>query len=104
MNNRQITVLSIFGLACLILLSFIALSASEGFYELSSTGFKAQTLSAVPEGLRDMYQGYPCFMALLGYILFTLSAFLFLNEKNKAFKTISFLSFTFLVGIFVFFL
>ncbi|MBS7786538.1 hypothetical protein KIH23_04440 [Flavobacterium sp. CYK-55] len=104
MNFRQISVLTIFGLACLILLSFIGLSASEGFYELSSTGFKTQTLLSVPEAIRDLYQGYPCFMALLGYIMFALSAFLFLKEQNKGLKTVSILSFVFLGSIFVFFL
>ncbi|MBS1534140.1 MAG: hypothetical protein JST78_03615 [Bacteroidetes bacterium] len=104
MNFRQISVLSIFGLACLILLSFIGLSASEGFYELSPKGFKVQTLFAIPEGIRGMYQGYPSAMALLGYMMFTLSAFLFLKEKNKRLKGVSILSFVFLLCIFVFFL
>lgn len=102
MKFRQITVLCIFSVACVVFSSFVFLFASEECNALSSKGFKVETLSVFPQWLRGLYQGYPSFMALLNYVLFTLSAFLFLKEKSRGYKLISSLSFVLLLCVFVF--
>lgn len=102
MNKRQTFILTFFGLACIIFLSFTFLSVSEGFYVLSKKGFKSETLTVLPDWIRDWYEGYPPFMALFGYICSALSAFFTLKEKKKGFRLISILSFVFLFLIFVF--
>lgn len=102
MNYKQTLVLIIFSLACVVFSSFVFLFASEEFYALPPKGFKVETLSVFPQWLSELYQGYPSLMALLNYVLFTLSAFLFLKEKRRGYRLISALSFVLLFCVFVF--
>lgn len=69
----------------------------------SSKGLSKETLLRLPEWMRPLYKGLPNLTALMAYCLFAFSAFLFLKEKNKKYKTISIISFVLLAFLLVFF-
>jgi hypothetical protein len=101
MNKKQYLAIILYALAMLIVISWLLLCSFDGFVKLPSKGFKATEIQSLPEFLRPIYEGSPNLITLICYIMFTLSAFLFLKEKIVWRRFVSISSFIMLAWLFI---
>jgi len=93
MDKRQYIALTAFGLALLIVLSWLVICPIDELANLPSKGFRSSQIKSLPEFLQPLYEGLPNFVTLICYVMFTFSAFLVLKDKKPAMRIVSITSF-----------
>ena len=99
MKSKHIFVISLYCAALGIILSWLVLFPIHDFTQLSSKGFR--NIQLLPESLRPLFKGFPNKITLICYVMFSLTAFLFLKEKRTLFRFISISSFVMLAWLFL---
>jgi len=99
MKSRHIFVIALYCAALAIILSWLVLFPIHDLTQLSSKGFR--NIQSLPEGLRPLFKGFPNIITLVCYVMFSLTAFLFIKEKRMLYRFISISSFVMLAWLFL---
>lgn len=99
MKKKHAFAIACYGVAVLIVLSWLMLCSYEEFLRLGSKGFSPATLSGLPKPFQSLYKGFPNLSTLLCYILLTLAAFMTIKEKKKLLLFINITSFGMIVWL-----
>jgi hypothetical protein len=99
MKKRELVVITLYGFAVLIVLSWIFLCSFDDIRSLSNKGINNSVIQDFPKVIRQLYKGFPSKITLICYVFFTISAFAFIKEERKLFKFIKLSSFVMILWL-----
>lgn len=102
MKKQHLFVVSIYSIAILIIIHWAFISTFDEFIHLYKKGFSQKTIDSLPFYLKPLYKGCPNLISLICFMLFTFSAFLSIQEKQKSFFYIGISSFLMIIYLFIF--
>ncbi len=102
MKKQHLFVVCTYSIAIVIIIHWAYISTFDEFIHLYKKGFSQKTIDSLPVYLKPLYKGYPNLISLICFILFTFSAFLSIQEKQKKYFYISISSFLMILFLFIF--